>query len=231
VAEVIVALDVREPGEALGLVDRLGDEAGFYKVGLELYTRWGSQAVRELRDRGKRVFLDLKLHDIPNTVAAAVRAAADHGVDLLTVHAVGGPRMLEAAVRASRDVGGPALLAVTILTSMDVRELSTTWGRDVTSMQSEVLRLAELSRDAGMDGVVASAREAASLRRRLGPAALLVTPGIRPAGADAHDQTRVATPGEAVRGGATHLVLGRTITEAPDPREALRGILREVAAA
>lgn len=231
VAEVIVALDVPGPAEALDLVDRLGEEASFYKVGLELYTRWGPEAVRTLRDRGKQVFLDLKLHDIPNTVGSAVRAAAAHGVDLLTVHSAGGTRMLEVAARASREEDGPALLAVTILTSMETRELSTVWGRDVTSTQSEVLRLAQLSQDAGVDGVIASAREAGALRRRLGPDALIVTPGIRPKGADAHDQSRVSTPAEAVRGGATHLVVGRPVTQAPDPREALRGILEEVEAA
>lgn len=233
-AEIIVALDYPDLGSALSLVDRLGTDADFYKVGLELYTRSGVAALEELSDRGKRIFLDLKLLDIPNTVAGAVRAAGRHGVDLLTVHATGGPSMLEAAVAAAAEVaprpGGRRLrlLGVTVLTSLPATELEATWGREILSVRDEVLRLAEASRQAGLDGVVASAEEAEPLRRKLGPDALIVTPGIRPAGTDAHDQQRVATPAAAVRAGSNYLVVGRAITGSANPGQAYRSIRAEM---
>ncbi len=225
-AEVIIALDVASEREALTLVDRLGDGAAFYKVGLELYTRAGPSIVEELVSRDKRVFLDLKLHDIPNTVAGAVRAASALGAELLTVHAAGGPRMMEAA----RDAAGGAvgILAVTVLTSLSPAEMSSVWGREVRSVRDEVARLAELAWEIGLDGVVASALEARWIRSLLGTDVVIVTPGIRPAGADRGDQTRVATPADAVRAGSDYLVVGRAVTGAEDPVDALRAILDEV---
>lgn len=223
---VIVPLDVESSDEALTWVDRVGDQGEFYKVGLELYTRAGPEVVRELIDRGKRVFLDLKLHDIPNTVAGAVRAASDLGVDLLTVHASGGPTMLKAAARARS--GGLRLLAVTVLTSLSPDEMSTVWGREIRSVREEVGRLAVLAQEAGMDGIVASALEASWVRSQVGDDFVIVTPGIRPAGADRGDQSRVATPTDAIRAGADYLVVGRPITQAADPAAALAAVIEEV---
>lgn len=223
---VIVPLDVESSDEALTWVDRLGDQGEFYKVGLELYTRAGPEVVRELIDRGKRVFLDLKLHDIPNTVAGAVRAATDLGVDLLTVHASGGPTMLDAAARARS--GGLRLLAVTVLTSLSPDEMSTVWGREIRSVREEVGRLAVLAQEAGMDGIVASALEASWVRSQVGDDFMIVTPGIRPAGADRGDQSRVATPTDAIRAGADYLVVGRPIMQAADPAAALAAVIEEV---
>jgi orotidine-5'-phosphate decarboxylase len=221
-AEVIIALDRPSRAEALELVDRLGEAAPFYKVGLELFTRAGPGVVRELRERGKEVFLDLKLHDIPNTVARTVESLASLEVALVTVHAIGGAAMLRAAARA-RDASadGMEIVAVTVLTSLSAPELGETWGRSVETVDDEVLRLAWLTREAGLDGVVSSAREAAHLRARLGPDALLVTPGIRRAGDDRGDQKRVTTPRRAVEAGADYLVVGRTVTAAQDPVAAL----------
>jgi orotidine-5'-phosphate decarboxylase len=225
-SKVIIPLDVPSGEEALSLVDRLGDGADFYKVGFELYTRSGPAVVGELVERGKRVFLDIKLHDIPNTVARAVVAATELGVDLLTVHASGGPTMLEAA--ASARSGNLRLLAVTVLTSLSPDEMGTVWDREIRSVREEVGRLALLGRDAGMDGIVASALEASWIRGHVGADFLIVTPGIRPAGADRGDQNRVATPADAVRAGADYLVVGRPITQAEDPAQALAEVLREI---
>ena len=241
-AEVIIALDVPSADEARALIERIGDRGTFYKVGLELYTRAGPAFVRELTGAGKRVFLDLKLHDIPNTVASAVRAAVDLDVDLLTIHATGGRAMLEAAVDA---VGGDAglgavpgaarpslqLLAITVLTSLDAAELGQVWDRSNVVMSDEVARLTDLAVAAGMHGVVCSAAEADRVRLRTSGGFLIVTPGIRPLGTDIGDQKRVATPADAVLAGADHLVLGRAVTRAPDPRAALADILDEVARA
>lgn len=224
---LIVALDFPSQREALALVDQLGDEATFYKVGLELYTREGPGVVRALKGRGKNVFLDLKLLDIPNTVQQAVKAAREVGADLLTVHAQGGSTMLEAAADSAGD--GLRVVAVTLLTSLTAAEIETTWGRSLHSVREEVLRLGHLAVDAGMHGVVASALEARDLRRALGPEPLIVTPGIRLPDGDSHDQARVATPGDALRAGASHLVVGRTITAASDPREALERVLQAMA--
>lgn len=220
-ADLIIALDRPSQREALALVDQLGDEADFYKVGLELFTSVGPGVVRTLKGRGKRVFLDLKLHDIPNTVAGAVRAADELGVDLLTVHAVGGEAMLRAAAEAAERV---RLLAVTVLTSLSEHELGAVWGRTLDDSTVEVVRLARLSTAAGIDGVVSSAHEAAELRAQLGAEALIVTPGIRLPGGEAHDQTRVATPAMAVNAGADALVLGRAVTAASEPQQVLAQI-------
>lgn len=224
--EVIVALDTSSIDEALGLVDVLGDEADFYKVGLELYTRVGPEVVLKLIDRGKRVFLDLKLHDIPNTVTRAARAASELGVDLLTVHASGGAEMIEAASTALS--GDTRLLAVTVLTSLTSDDLGSSWGRSIQSVPDEVVRLAELARAAGADGVVSAASEAPLVRARVGDEFLIVVPGIRPTGSDRQDQKRVATPAHAVRSGADYLVIGRHVTQANDPASALCAVLAEV---
>lgn len=226
-AEVIVALDVSSQDEALDLVDRLGDAGRFYKVGLELFCREGPPVLRALRERDKQVFLDLKLLDIPNTVAGAVRAAVDQEVDLLTVHTTGGTEMMEAAVEAA--AGEVRLLGVTLLTSLGPNQVESIWGRELLSLRDEVVRLAELAVDAGIQGLVSSALEVETLRRRLGDEPYLVTPGIRLAGGATHDQTRVATPAAAVEAGADALVVGRAVTRAPDPEAALAEILRACA--
>lgn len=218
-AHLIVPLDQPDLDAALRLVDLLGDGVDFYKVGLELFTRAGPEAVHRLKERGHGVFLDLKLLDIPNTVASAVRAAAALEVDLLTVHATGGAAMLAAAAAAAE--GRLRLLAVTVLTSLSADDFARVLDRPVDDVPAEVTRLALLAREAGVDGVVSSVHEVPRLRAALGPGALLVTPGIRLAGGAAHDQARVATPEAAVRAGADHLVVGRAITAAADPRHAL----------
>ncbi len=228
-SDVIVALDRPDRDSAMELVDALGDAGDFYKVGLELFTRAGPDVVRELRDRGKRVFLDLKLHDIPNTVARAVEAVAALDVSLATVHAAGGGPMLRAAAEAAGE--RVDLLAVTVLTSLSAGDVAETWGRPVGAVEDEVERLARLAVEGGMAGVVSSAREAARLRSALGPDALLVTPGIRLAGGDHGDQKRVTTPREATEAGADYLVLGRAVTAAPDPAAALDRVRADIAAA
>ena len=224
--DVIVALDFASAGEALRLVERLGDGADFYKVGLELYTRAGPALVRDLTGRRKRVFLDLKLHDIPNTVTGAVRAATDLGVELLTVHTTGGRRMMETAAAAAGE--HVRLLGVTLLTSLSPSDVEGTWGRSIGSLREEVVRLATLARDSGLKGIVASAQEAQAVRRRLGKEMFIVTPGIRLPGSDAHDQARVATPAQAARAGADYLVIGRAVTGAPDPAAALDKVRRSL---
>ncbi len=222
---VIVALDFPRGDEALSLVDDLGDAGTFYKVGLQLYTAEGPSVVKALKDRGKRVFLDLKLHDIPNTVASGVRVASQLGVDFLTLHIVGGRAMLEAA----RDAAGETrLLGVTVLTSLSAVDLEATWGRKNPSVEEEVGRLADLAAQYRIHGVVASPHEASSVRSRVGSEFLVVTPGIRPAGVGHDDQRRVATPSAAIAAGADYLVVGRSITRASDPEAALYSILTEV---
>lgn len=215
---LMVALDVSSQREALDLVDHLDDAVETYKVGLELYTREGPGVVRALHGRGKRVFLDLKLHDIPNTVARAVEAATELEVDFLTIHTGGGERMMEAAVAAA----GPRLqlLGVTVLTSFSAEAIGRTWGRVVDDVAAEVVRLARLAVGVGVPGIVASALEARPLREALGPDPLIVTPGIRLPEDAAGDQIRVATPQSAMADGATHLVVGRPIRGADDPRAA-----------
>ena len=226
-SRVIVALDFPDASLALSLVDQLDPALCRLKVGKELFTVAGPDLVRTLVARGYEVFLDLKFHDIPNTVAAACRAAAGLGVWMMNVHASGGRRMMEAARDALADIPQrPLLIAVTVLTSMSRDDLAETGIADEPADQ--VLRLASLAHNCKLDGVVCSAQEAASLRVRFGKTFRLVTPGIRPAGSDSADQRRVMTPTEALRAGASDLVIGRPITAADDPVFALQCINREI---
>jgi orotidine-5'-phosphate decarboxylase len=254
---LIVALDVPSAAEAHRIVASIGESASIYKVGKQLFTAEGPQVVRDLVASGREVFLDLKYHDIPSTVAAAVRAASALGVSMLTVHASGGLRMLKAAVEAARDawtaprssvarpnVARPPsaadsqlatrnsqllVLAVTVLTSLNDEDLQEIGvsGR----VLDHCLRLAALARTAGCDGIICSAREVRELRRELGSGFAIVTPGIRPAGSARADQERVMTPAEAIAAGASHIVVGRPITASPDPAAAARRILEEIASA
>jgi orotidine-5'-phosphate decarboxylase len=224
-----VALDFPDSLQAFDLVNSLGDTCQWYKVGLELYYVAGSDFVQQLRDRGLNAFLDLKLHDIPNTVAGAVRSATQAGASLLTVHASGGSAMLSAAAEAATVAGAPRLLAVTVLTSMDANELSAIGVAGTPAQQ--VLRLAKLAKAAGIDGMVCSAEEISTLRAEMGTQTMLVIPGIRPAGAATEDQRRIATPASAILQGASMLVVGRPITRAANPAAAARAILEEIAQA
>jgi orotidine-5'-phosphate decarboxylase len=224
--QLAVALDFPSAAEALGLVDRLEGACKWFKVGMELYYAAGNGLVETLRGRGYDIFLDLKLHDIPNTVAGAVRSVTSAGASLLTVHAGGGAAMMRAAVAAANVPGGPRLLAVTVLTSMDAAELS---GVGVAaSPADQVLRLARLAQGAGINGMVCSAEDVGALRAEMGLETMLVVPGIRPAGSDVGDQRRVATPETAIAQGASMLVVGRPITKAIDPGVAARAILEEI---
>ena len=224
-----VALDVPTPREALELVASLEGTCRWFKVGMELYYAAGNGIVETLRKQGFQVFLDLKLHDIPNTVAGAVRSVTTAGASLLTVHASGGPAMMAAAAEAACAPGSPRLLAVTVLTSMDAAELSAT---GVTSSPADqVLRLARLAQAAGIDGMVCSPEEVATLRAETEPDTMLVIPGIRPAGSDTGDQKRIATPAETIARGASMLVVGRPITRAANPAAAAQAILEEIAQA
>jgi orotidine-5'-phosphate decarboxylase len=224
-ARLAVALDSPDAQQALKLVDTLGQTCQWFKVGMELYYAAGSTIVRELKDRGFDVFLDLKLHDIPNTVAGAVRSATQAGAGLLTLHASGGSALMAAAAEAARAPGSPRLLAVTVLTSMDAAQLA---GTGITaSPADQVLRLAKLATQSGIDGFVCSAEEVAAVRAATGPETLLVIPGIRPAGSAIGDQKRIATPADAIANGASILVVGRPITRAADPASATQAILTE----
>jgi orotidine-5'-phosphate decarboxylase len=233
---VLVALDVERLDEADALLDRLAGEVTGCKIGSQLFTAAGPLAVEHARKRGFRVFLDLKYHDIPNTVAGAVREATRLGVFILNVHASGGVAMLraaaDAATRASRDlaVPRPLVIGVTVLTSLDRRALEMEAGVPAT-VESHVLRLAEHARAAGLDGCVASPREIHLLRNALGRAFVIVTPGIRSAGGGGDDQVRTATVRAAIAAGADYVVVGRPITAAADPVAAARAIVQEVAAA
>lgn len=228
--ELIVALDLPTGAEALDLVGRLGDSVEYYKVGAQLFTRAGPPLVQELKQRNKRVFLDLKYHDIPHTVARAVEAAAELGVDMLTLHASGGTAMMKAA-RDAVGGDGPVLVGVTLLTSFTAADVEEVWAKELRSLREEVSRLAGVAAEAGLDGVVSSALEVESLKRRHGSEFVVVTPGIRPAGENTGDQVRTATPADAIRAGADHLVVGRPIHSADDPAAAATAILDEIAGA
>jgi orotidine-5'-phosphate decarboxylase len=224
----IVALDVPDASSARALVQRLGGHCDFYKVGLELFSAEGPAIVAWLRDEGKQVFVDLKLHDIPNTVRSAARAVARHGASLLTVHASGGTEMIRAAVEGATDGAGHdgacGILGVTILTSLDAAGVEEAWGRSAVTVEQEVLRLAGLARAGAAAGIVCSGHEAAAVRASHGDALGLLIPGIRLAGGDAHDQRRVMTPQAAAAAGARWLILGRAVTGAPDPAEAMTAV-------
>jgi orotidine-5'-phosphate decarboxylase len=223
--DVIIALDVGSTEAALAVVDRL-PECRFYKVGSELFTREGPAVVRALVGRGAEVFLDLKFHDIPNTVGRACRAAAELGARLLTVHASGGDAMLRAAVEGAGDRCG--VLGVTVLTSLDAAAVGAAWGREGVEVEREVLRLAGLARRAGAHGVVCSGREAAAVRQSHDSALAILVPGIRMSGGATHDQSRTVTPAEAARNGARYLVVGRAVTAAADPEAAFAAMRREL---
>jgi orotidine-5'-phosphate decarboxylase len=230
-AELIVALDVPSVDMIPSVVDALPDEVSFYKVGLELFIAGGPASLRPLAERGKRIFLDLKLHDIPRTVARAVRTAAAHQVSLLTLHGMGGRDMLTAAAEAADTFGAdaPELLAITTLTSLnqtDLGELGIT-----RELGPHTHAIGKLAIDCGIDGLVCSPLEVGGFRADLGPEVSLVTPGIRPAGSDVGDQKRVATPASAIAEGASYLVVGRPILQADDPAAAARQILEQIAQA
>ena len=226
--ELIVALDFPTAAAALEAVDRLEGLVQWFKIGLELYLAEGNRVVEQIRDRGFSVFLDLKLHDIPNTVAGAVRSAAKTGAGMLTVHAAGGPAMLSAAQEAaSATPSAPKLLAVTVLTSMDQAQLAATGV--IRQPGEQALLLAKMAYEVGIRGFVASAEEVSGLRE-VHPDSTLVIPGIRPAGSAIGDQKRIATPASAIAAGADYLVVGRPITQAPDPAAAAQAILDEIAA-
>lgn len=224
---IIVALDVGTREEALSLVQKI-DEADIFKVGLKLFLAEGPSLLQEIRRLGKNIFLDLKLHDIPNTVAQAVKMGIKHGAHMLTLHSCGGVEMMARAAEAAREEKGakPLLLAVTVLTSLkeeDLRRIGI-----AASTGDQVLRLAKLAKEAGMDGLVCSPQEIDLVRREFGKDFLLVTPGIRPSWASSHDQKRIMTPALAIEKGADYLVIGRPIIEASSPRQAFWKICEEL---
>ena len=229
----IVALDVASADAAFSLIRRLGDRCRFYKIGSELFTAEGPQVVRDVVARKYDVFLDLKYHDIPTTVANSVRLAATLGAKLLTVHASGGYSMLRAAVEAAEEVRGGAcgVMAVTVLTSLDAAQLARTWGRDdALTTRAEVLRLAEVAAEAGARGVVCSGLDVSQIRERFGDSLQTLVPGIRLSSDASHDQSRVVTPRDAATLGAHYVVLGRTVTAAVDPVVAMSRVSEELEA-
>lgn len=226
--DIIVALDVPGAAEAKAAVKKIGDAVSFYKVGLQLFIADGQEVLKMLRGEGKRIFLDLKLHDIPNTVGRAVASCLDFGAEMLTLHAAGSKSMIEAAAKTVRDSGSNTkLLAVTVLTSMDQEDLDILGVK--RPVEEQVVALGAMAIKAGAHGLVCSPKEVSALRKALGPAPWLVTPGVRRAGGDLADQKRVATPAQAIRDGATHLVIGRPIMDAPDMRAAALAIRGEIA--
>lgn len=229
---LICALDFPIFDEAKALVEELGDAVTFYKVGMELFYGAGPDIIRYLKEKDKKVFLDLKLQDIPNTVAHSLAVLTRLGADIMNVHAVGGSKMMaegmKAVKEAAAELGRPApkLIAVTVLTSMDEAQWKPlNYARPIGE---EVLDLAALTKESGLDGVVASPREAAGIRERCGKDFLIITPGVRPAWAASNDQSRIATPAAAIGNGSTHLVVGRPITRADNKQEAVRKILEEM---
>jgi orotidine-5'-phosphate decarboxylase len=221
--QIALALDVSSAEEALSLVQQTADSVGVYKIGMQLFYAEGPDLVRRIKAQGRSVFLDLKLHDIPNTVASAVRSVAPLGVDFLTLHGSGGPTMLRAAAEVAGEI---RLLAVTVLTSMDAAEMCAVGIQENPSDQ--VLRLAKVAKDAGVGGLVCSPQEAALLRSAMGREAFLVCPGIRPSGSAKDDQKRTATPKQALVDGANLLVVGRPIRAAQDPGAAARNLLESL---
>ncbi|MBO7742015.1 MAG: orotidine-5'-phosphate decarboxylase [Victivallales bacterium] len=226
--KLIVALDFPELEPALALVDRLGDTVEWYKVGKQLFTHYGPMVLKELKNRGKQVFLDMKYYDIPNTVAGAIRSAAAIGADIINVHASGGPAMLAAAAAAAKETG-KTVIAVTVLTSMDQEQLNAI-GLEVTPAQ-QVSRLARLTEESGLAGVVCSPLEIELIRAERSGDFITVVPGIRPAGAAVGDQKRIMTPALAAKAGASYIVVGRPIIAAEDPVAAAKSVLAELAEA
>ena len=228
-AEIIVALDVDSREAAIKKIREIGDAINFYKIGLELFTAEGPEVVKAVRDLGKKVFLDLKFHDIPRTVERAVRSGGKLGVDLMTIHSVGGKAMIQAAAQAAAEFGsnGPKILAVTVLTSLDQQDLNDV-GIVGRAPAEQVAAMARFAVENGAHGLVSSPKEVGALSKALPQGTLFITPGVRPAGSAVGDQKRVATPAEAVRDGATHLVIGRPILAAADPALAARQILAEI---
>ncbi len=229
-SSLIVALDVPDRNSALNAVKQLSGHVGFFKIGLELFTREGPRLVEEIRDRGEKIFLDLKLHDIPNTVKGAVRSVCSLGVQMLTIHASGGSKMLEAACReAQLSEAPPLILAVTALTSLsdaDVKNLGV-----LGTAEQWVKKLSRIAYESGIRGVVASAKELPMLRAEFQDKLQCVIPGIRPAGAALQDQSRAVTPGEAILAGANYIVVGRPILQAADPAAAAHAIVSEISQA
>jgi len=231
-AEIIVALDFDSESQALSIVKLLGGEISFFKVGLELFSRCGIDVVKKIKDMGGEVFLDLKYHDIPNTVKSACRIAIESGVYMYNVHALGGLGLLKEVAEFNREyayklgVKPPLLVAVTILTSMGNEDLVKIGIN--SSVEEEVLKLAELSKEAGFDGVVCSAREVEKIKKEFGSDFLTVTPGIRPLWSLKDDQKRVVTPKEACRKGVDYMVIGRPVTRAENPLEAVKRIKKEL---
>jgi orotidine-5'-phosphate decarboxylase len=234
VDQLLVALDVETRGQALSLAEVLRGSVGGFKIGSRLFTAEGPDIVRTLVDRGDRVFLDLKWHDIPNTVATAVSAAGSLGAWMVNVHASGGTAMMRAAHEAAQEASArhghaaPLVLAVTVLTSMNQASLRETG--IVIDLMDQVLRLAELTKEAGLDGVVASPRETASIRSRFGKDFVIVTPGVRGGAATdtKNDQERTMAPADAIKAGASYLVVGRPIIAAPDPKVAAQAIVQSM---
>jgi len=228
---LIVALDVPEREKALELVALLHDCCGMFKIGLEPFCNFGPSLVEEIQQKGGRVFLDLKFHDIPRTVAQAGRAAARLGVEMFNVHAAGGREMMKAVVEAVREesIGKnpPKILAVTVLTSLGAEELQRDLGINRSPLE-QVIFWAKEAEECGISGVVASPQEITAVRQHCGGNFLIVTPGIRPAGAGAGDQKRISTPAEAVKAGVDYIVVGRPIVQAPDPRQAALEIVQEM---
>ncbi len=221
--QLILALDLETREEALALLDRLGDSLKWVKIGLQLFTAYGPDFVREIADRGYKVFLDLKLHDIPNTVAKAVQSISTLPVDLLTLHACGGGEMLEWANKARADYAPNLnLLAVTVLTSMNEAQLRSL--NVASTPEAQVLHLADITLKSGVQGLVCSSLELAPLRERFGQEPIIVTPGIRPAGSAADEQKRIMTPAAAAAAGSSYIVVGRPILKAADPAAAARSI-------
>ena len=225
--KLIVALDVKSLAEAKEMVKKLSPAVRIFKVGMGLFTLCGPDAVTLVHDSGSKVFLDLKFHDIPNTVAHAIRSAAKLGVFMVNIHALGGSEMMMRAVEAARESGKkPKLLGVTVLTSMDQSSIGEV-GIE-RKIEEEVVSLARLGKESGLDGVVASPNETGLIRKNLGKDFIIVTPGIRPAGAEKGDQKRVMTPKEAVKAGADYIVVGRPVIETKDPLEAAKKIIKEM---
>ena len=229
---LIAALDFPTAEAAQQAVKEIGDAVSYYKVGMELYYAAGNDMIRFLKENGKKVFLDLKLQDIHNTVASALKVETTLGVDMINVHAVGGKKMMEAAAKAVKEkaeelgIERPKLLAVTILTSMDEEQFADLNYNNTIAEQ--VVSLAKLAKAAGLDGVVASPKEAAAIRKACGPDFLIVTPGVRPAGSALDDQSRVTTPAQAFANGSSHIVVGRPIMKAEDRKEAAAAIVEEI---